>query len=110
MPACALSYALWCVVKRSTIRCQGGGARKNFEINKILLENGEKDISTKGPCIYFLTENVKKNILAPLRPEINNFSSPDLVNRNFDSATRLFGGTRGLGHYSNFNKHEFLLH
>ena len=34
--------------------------RKNFEINRFLRENGEKNISTQGPCIYFVTENVKK--------------------------------------------------
>ena len=49
---------------------RGGGARKNFEINKFLLKNGEinkflltsgeRNICTKAPCIFYVTENVKK--------------------------------------------------
>ena len=66
--------------KGATIRYPGGGARKNFEINKFLLENGEinkfllnngeKNISILAPCIYSITENPTENIFAPLRHEI----------------------------------------
>ena len=37
----------------------GGGAGKNFEMNKFL-KNGDKNIRTQGPCICYITKNVKK--------------------------------------------------
>ena len=53
---------------------QGGGARKNFEINKFLLKNGEinkfllnsgeKNICSQAPCISSVTQNIGRNILA----------------------------------------------
>ena len=48
------------VGKGATIRYPGVGAGKNFEINKFFLKNGKKNICTQAPCIYSVTENVKK--------------------------------------------------
>ena len=55
-------------VRGRPLDIQGGGARKNFEINKFLLKNcemnkvrlnsGEKNICTQVPCISSVTENV----------------------------------------------------
>ena len=46
-------------------------------MNKFFLKSGEKkSICTQAPCISSITENVKK-IFAPLRREINTFSSPE---------------------------------
>ena len=44
----------------------GGGAGKNFEMIKFLLKEGEKYICTQAPCIYFVTEIVKKIFLRRL--------------------------------------------
>ena len=64
------------IYKGATIRYPGGGARKNFEINKFLLKNGEinkflhnsgeKNIGTQAPCISSVTQNVGRNIFASL--------------------------------------------
>ena len=72
--------------KGATIRYPGGGgARKNFEINKFLLKNGEinkfllksgeKNICTQAPRISSVTENVGRNILASRECEKNIFAS-----------------------------------
>ena len=47
-----------------------GGVRKNYEKDKFLLKNGEKNICTQAPCIYFVAENVKKKKISPLKYEI----------------------------------------
>ena len=55
--------------KGATIRYPGGLARKNFEIIKFHLKNGEinkflksgeKNICSQTPCISSVTENVKE--------------------------------------------------
>ena len=39
---------------------QGGGLGRILGKNRLLLTNGEKYICTQAPCIYSVTENVKK--------------------------------------------------
>ena len=56
-------------LKGATIRYPGEGARKNFEINKFFLKDGETNILASREC--------EKNIFASLRCEINNLSSPE---------------------------------
>ena len=73
---------IFVLVGRSAIICKGatvrypggGGAGKNFEINKFFLKNCEKNICTQAPCIYSISEYMKKYIyiLVPLGHEINN--------------------------------------
>ena len=46
--------------KEATTGYPGEGARKNFERNKFLFKNGEKNICSQAPCIYSVTDNVKK--------------------------------------------------
>ena len=58
---CSYVQELWSYRhKGTTIRYPGGRARKNYEISKFLLKNGEKNTCTQAPCIYSVTGNVKE--------------------------------------------------